>query len=100
MRMPERGQVAWRRVTRGLEPRPATDLRGLDTPAPGTAAAARVDEVVEAPANPASSDSPAWPWIVAAAAGLALLGMVAAWLRRRRSGGGTVTPPGPAPEAP
>jgi hypothetical protein len=38
MRMPESGQVAWRRVTRGLEPRPAADLRGLETPAHVTAA--------------------------------------------------------------
>jgi MYXO-CTERM domain-containing protein len=103
MRMPASGRTAWRRVTRGLEPRPATDLRGLDAPAPGAAAPARVDEVVEPPADPtssASSDSPAWPWIVSAAAGLGLLGMIAVWLRRRRRGGGTMTPPGPAPEAP
>jgi MYXO-CTERM domain-containing protein len=91
MRMPERGQTAWQRVTRGLEPRPAADLRGLETPAPGTAAAARVDEVVvvEPPTDPASSaysDSPAWPWIVTAAAGLGLLGIVVAGLRRRRAG--------------
>lgn len=91
MRMPERGQLAWQRVTRGLEPRPAADLRGLETPAPGTAAAARVDQVVEPPADAASasSDSPSWPWIVAAAAGLGLLGLLAAWLRRRRRRRGT-----------
>jgi MYXO-CTERM domain-containing protein len=103
MRIPESGQVAWRRVTSGLEARPAADLRGLDTPAPGTAAAARVDEVVEPPADSASSassDSPAWPWIATAAAGIGLIGIVAAWLRRRRRRGGTATPPGPAPETP
>ena len=90
-------------VARGLEPRPAADLRGLETPAPGTAAAARVDEVVEPPANPASStssDSPAWPWIVTAAAGLGLLGVIAAGVRRRRRGQGTVIPPGSEPETP
>jgi hypothetical protein len=96
MRMTESGQVAWRRVTRGLEPRPAADLRGLDAPAPGTAAAARVDEVVEAPADPVSSDTAGWPRPVAAAAGLGLLGLIGAWLRRRRGGGGAAT----APEAP
>lgn len=100
MRMTGSGQVAWRRVTRGLEPRPASDLRGLETPAPGTAAAARVDEVVEPPADPASSDSPAWRWIATAAAGIGLIGIVAAWLRRRRRRGGAATPPGPAPETP
>lgn len=103
MPMLERGQRAWRQVTRGLEPRPAADLRGLETPAPGTASAARVDEVVEPPANPpssASSDSPAWPWIVTAAAGLGLLGVIAAGVRRRRRGQGTVIPPGSEPETP
>jgi hypothetical protein len=76
MRMTETGRVAWRRVTRGLEPRLAADLRGLEAPAPGTAAAARVDEVVEAPADPVSADTAGWPWPVAAAAGLGLLGLI------------------------
>jgi hypothetical protein len=101
MRMPERGRVAWRRVTRGLEPRPAAELGGLEAPAPA-AAAAQVDEVVEAPADPGSSGSPWWPWIVAAAGGLGVLGLLVAGLRRRRrrGGRGAVSPPGPEPETP
>jgi hypothetical protein len=79
----------FRRITRGLEPAPATKLSGLRPPE------ARVDEVVLPPAEPESSGggAPAWPWIAFGLAALALLAIATARLRRSSPSPG---PPEPA----
>jgi hypothetical protein len=82
---------AFRELVRGLEPKPAATFGDIEPPV-----RARVDEVVEPPAEPAVSDGLAWQWIAAAAAGaLAGLAVMALRLRRRRLRRG-----GPASTAP
>jgi hypothetical protein len=67
----------YRRMTRGLEPLPAAKLRGLRQ------WKARVDEVVLPPAEPQpTASSLAWPWIVSALAGAAVLLIAVGRLRR------------------
>jgi hypothetical protein len=69
-----RGKRAYRRVTRGLAPRPAGTLKGVGPPK------ARVDEVV-LPHEQASSDGATpLPWIAGA---VALLGAAGLLIRRR-----------------
>jgi hypothetical protein len=69
-----------RRMTRGLEPLPASKLRGLEP------RKARVDEVVLPPAEPEpepTASSLAWPWILSALGGAAVLALAVSRLRRR-----------------
>jgi hypothetical protein len=79
----------FRRITRGLEPRPASTLGGLHPPE------ARVDEVVLPPAEPESGggSAPVWPWIVFGLTALALLALAVARVRRSSPSPG---PPEPA----
>ncbi len=77
--------AAYRRITRGLEPFPASTLRGLHPRPLDT----RVVEVVTPPAEPGSGGG--FPWLpaalgAAAAALLAAAGLTA--VRRRRTDGG------------
>jgi hypothetical protein len=68
----------YRRITRGLEPLPASKLRGLSP------RKARVDEVVLPPEQPEpTTSSLAWPWIVSGLAGAAVLLLAVGRLRRR-----------------
>jgi hypothetical protein len=67
----------YRRMTRGLEPIPAARLAGLTPPK------ARVDEVVLPPEEPEpTASSLAWPWILSALAGAAVLLVAVGRLRR------------------
>ena len=79
MQLPPSALAAHRRVARGLEPLPARTFERIQSPP------ARVDEVVEPPAQPVASDSgggvSVWPF---AAGALVLLIGLAAWLRPRR----------------
>jgi hypothetical protein len=68
----------YRRITRGLEPVPASKLSGLSPPK------ARVDEVVLPPEEPETTTSSlAWPWIVSGLAGAAVLLLAVGRLRHR-----------------
>lgn len=76
--------AAYRRITRGLEPFPASRLRGLHQPPLET----RVMEVVAPPADPEPAGFP-WLWTGLGAAVVALLGAASVTaVRRRRAGGG------------
>lgn len=75
----DRALRGYERVTRGLEPLPATRLKGVGTPKPQVEA--QVDEVVPPPAEakPDGGSSPL-PWI---AGGVVLLGLAVALIRWR-----------------
>jgi len=79
---------AYREVTAGLSPRPASTLRGLDQQPPK----AVVDEVVEPPA-PVADDGFPWEWVAGGAAAALLTGTaLMTWWRRR---GSRLRRPGP-----
>jgi hypothetical protein len=75
-----RGRRGFDRLTRGLEPVPAVELRGVG--AEEVDPVARVDEVVQPPAA-APDDGGGFPWTVLLIPGALLLAAVA-WVVRRR----------------
>jgi hypothetical protein len=78
MPVPAKAVRVYRRVTRGLEPLPATKLAGL------TPRKARVDEVVLPPRQlEPTTSSLAWPWIVSALGAAAVVALAVTRLRRR-----------------
>ena len=79
---------AYREVTAGLAPRPASTLRGLDQAPPEVI----VDEVVEPPAPAADAGFP-WEWAAGGAAAALLAGTALMTWRRRR--GSWLRRPGP-----
>jgi hypothetical protein len=80
----------YRRITRGLEPFPASQLDGLDVTLPD----AQVDQVVSFADDPASDGggAPVWPWLVFGIPALGLVALVIVRFRRRPR-------PGPAQPA-
>jgi hypothetical protein len=79
MHMSDRTASAYGRIARGLEPFPASKLRGLHQ----RPAAARVDQVVEPPEDPGRSGGFPWLWTLLGAGGAALVAAAVVAARRR-----------------
>ncbi len=82
-------RAIYRRLTKGLTPLPAADLKGIPAPQPSAG-----DEPVPrdpAPADPAPADdgAGAWTWLVVAAAFATLIGAAALVRRGRRRSAAT-----------
>ena len=88
MEMAGEATDAYREVTAGLSPRPASTLRGLDQKPPEVI----VDEVVEPPA-PAADEGFPWEWAAGGTAAALLAGTALMTWRRRR--GSRLRRPGP-----